>query len=234
MGMQCQECKERKIMNFQTAKRIHQSLLAVPEKKTLIWIAERLPEWINSDHLSLLGLISMMGAGVCYWLSGSNMAWIWIVNFAIVCNWFGDSLDGTLARVRNKQRPRYGFYVDHVIDAVSAVFLLGGLGMSGYMSQSIAIGLLVAFLLLSLESYLATYTMGTFRISHGIFGPTELRLLLIVGNCVLFTRTESAILGRHYLLFDVGGIVGIFGMLILFAWVSIRNTATLYREERLP
>ena len=137
-------------MSFQTAKRIHQSLLADPEKKTLIWIAERLPAWVNSDHLSLLGLISMMGAGVSYWLVRGNMAWLWIVNFMILCNWFGDSLDGTLARVRNRQRPRYGFYVDHVIDAVSAVFLLGGLGLSGYMSLYVAIGLLIAFLLLSL------------------------------------------------------------------------------------
>ena len=221
-------------MGFQTAKRIQQSLLAGPEKKALIWIAERLPSGVNSDHLSLMGLVSMMVAGVCYWLSGSNIGWMWVVNLMIVCNWFGDSLDGTLARVRNRQRPRYGFYVDHVIDAVSAVCLLGGLGLSGYMSPGVAIGVLVAFLLLALESYLATYTMGTFQISRGIFGPTELRLLLILGNCALFTRTESTILGRHYLLFDVGGVVGMVGMLALFAWISIRNTATLYREERLP
>ncbi len=221
-------------MSFQTAKRKQQSLLAGPEKKTLIWIAERLPAWVNSDHLSLLGLISMMVAGICYYLSRGNISWLWIVNFMILCNWFGDSLDGTLARVRNRQRPRYGFYVDHVIDAVSAVFLLGGLGLSGFMSLYVAIGLLIAFLLLALESYLATYTLGTFQLSHGIFGPTELRLLLILGNCVLFTRTQSAILGRHYLLFDVGGVVGIAGMLTIFAWISIRNTATLYREERLP
>src|SRR5258706_15988372 len=117
-------------MNFQTAKRIQQSLLAGPEKKTLIWLATRLPAWVNSDHLSLLGLFSMIGAGLCYWLSAAHISMLWIVNALIFCNWFGDSLDGTLARVRNRQRPRYGFYVDHVIDAVSAVFLLGGLALS--------------------------------------------------------------------------------------------------------
>ena len=176
----------------------------------------------------------MAGAGIAYWLSSTNIAMLWLVNIMIFWNWFGDSLDGTLARVRNRQRPRYGFYVDHVIDAVSAVFLLGGLAVSGYMSPPIAIGLLVAFLLLSLESYLATYTMGTFQLSHGFFGPTELRLLLIIGNCALFTRTDSTIFGHRFLLFDVGGTIGIAGMLLLFAWVAIRNTATLYRQERLP
>jgi phosphatidylglycerophosphate synthase len=157
-----------------------------------------------------------------------------MVNGMILLNWAGDSLDGTLARVRNRQRPRYGFYVDHVIDAVSAVLLLGGLALSGYMSAAVAVGLLVAFLLLAVESYLATYTLGTFRLSHGLFSPTELRLLLMIGNVALFARTEATILGGRYLLFDVGGVIGVAGMLLLFAWAAIRNTATLYRQERLP
>ena len=221
-------------MNFQNAKRIHHSLLAAPEKTALIWLANHMPGRVNSDHLSVLGLASMMGAGLCYWLAGTNIQMLWAVNILIFWNWFGDSLDGTLARVRNRQRPRYGFYVDHVIDAVSAVFLLGGLALSGFMSPAVAIGLLVAFLLLSLESYLATYTLGTFQLSHGLFGPTELRLLLIIGNFALFSHMHARILGQRFLLFDVGGVIGLIGMLGLFAWVAIRNTATLYREERLP
>jgi archaetidylinositol phosphate synthase len=219
---------------FHTASRVHASLLAGVEKRILVWVAQRMPRRINSDHLSLLGLLSMVAAGVFYWLSGTSPKWLWMVNVMIMLNWAGDSLDGTLARVRNRQRPRYGFYVDHVIDVVSATFLLSGLGLSGYMSLVVASALLVAFLLLSVEAYLATYTMGTFRMSHGPFGPTELRLLLIVGNCVLFTRTEATLFGHQFLLFDVGGVIGAIGMLLLFAWTATRNTAILYREERLP
>ena len=218
---------------FQNAKRVQQSLLSGVEKKALIWMAERMPSFINSDHLTLVGLFAMLGAGAGYWLSGGNTAWLWMVNGMILLNWWGDSLDGTLARVRNRQRPRYGFYVDHVIDAVSAVFLLGGLALSGYMSATVAVGLLVAFLLLAVESYLATYTLGTFHLSHGLFSPTELRLLLMIGNFALFTRTEPTILGGRYLLFDVGGVIGVAGMLLLFAWAAIRNTTTLYCQERL-
>jgi phosphatidylglycerophosphate synthase len=213
---------------------VQSSLLAGVEKRLLVWMAQRMPRRINSDHLSLLGLLSMVGAGVFYWLSGSSPGWLWMVNLMILLNWAGDSLDGTLARVRNRQRPRYGFYVDHVIDVVSATFLLSGLGLSGYMRPGVASALLVAFLLLSVEAYLATYTMGTFRMSHGPFGPTELRLLLIVGNCVLFTRTEAILFGQRFLLFDLGGATGAIGMLLLFAWTAIRNTAALYREEKLP
>lgn len=220
--------------DYQNAKRVQTSLLSGVEKKALIWMAERIPSFINSDHLTLVGLLAMLGAGAGYWLSGGNTAWLWMVNGMILLNWAGDSLDGTLARVRNRQRPRYGFYVDHVIDAVSAVLLLGGLALSGYMSAAVAVGLLVAFLLLAVESYLATYTLGTFRLSHGLFSPTELRLLLMIGNVALFARTEATILGGRYLLFDVGGAIGVAGMLLLFAWAAIRNTATLYRQERLP
>jgi len=220
--------------DFQNAQRVQTSLLSGVEKKALIWMAERMPSFINSDHLTLVGLLSMLGAGAGYWLSGGNTAWLWVVNGMILLNWAGDSLDGTLARVRNRQRPRYGFYVDHVIDAVSAVFLLGGLALSGYMSATVAVGLLVAFLLLAVESYLATYTLGTFRLSHGLFSPTELRLLLMIGNFALFARTEATILDGRYLLFDVGGAIGVAGMLLLFAWAAIRNTTALYRQERLP
>lgn len=221
-------------VGFHNANRIQQSLLAGLEKRVLIWIALRLPPWITSDHLSLLGLLSMAGAGVFYSLSGPARGWLWVVNLMILLNWAGDSLDGTLARVRNRQRPRYGFYVDHVIDAVSAVFLLAGLGMSGLMSPAVAAALLVAFLLLSLESYLAAYALATFRISHGWFGPTELRLLLMTGNCFLLTRTEAVLFGQRFLLFDIGGAAGTAGMALIFIWTAIRNTVALYREEPLP
>jgi phosphatidylglycerophosphate synthase len=149
-------------------------------------------------------------------------------------NWFGDSLDGTLARVRNRQRPRYGFYVDHVTDAFGTFFLVGGLALSGYMSPLIAAGVLVAYFMLSIEVYLATYTLGTFHLSFWKFSPTELRILLAVGNVALLFRPVVRLLGGQYLLFDVGGAIAMGGMALMLVWAALRHTRALYEAERIP
>jgi phosphatidylglycerophosphate synthase len=219
---------------FKDAERKQLSMLAAAEKKTLIWLAHRLPAWVNSDHLTLLGFVAMFAAGLCYWLSRYDRRALLLVIVALVVNWFGDSLDGTLARVRNRLRPRYGFYVDHVTDAIGTAFLMGGLALSSYMSPYIALGLLISFLLLSIEVYLTTYTIGAFHLSFWSFGPTELRVLLCIGNIALFWRPVVKLAGRQYLLFDVGGAVGICGMLAMLIWASIRHTRQLYNAERLP
>src|SRR5262245_38016046 len=138
---------------FKDATRIQQSILAGVEKRTLIAIAKRLPHWINADHLTVLGFTSMIAAGVAYAAASVYAPAILIVNLLLAVNWFGDSLDGTVARVRNHLRPRYGYYVDHIIDALSAVFLFGGLALSGYMSPAVAISLLLGYLLLAIQSY---------------------------------------------------------------------------------
>jgi phosphatidylglycerophosphate synthase len=153
---------------------------------------------------------------------------------AIIClalNWFGDSLDGTLARVRQRQRPRYGFYIDHITDSIGTAAMIGGLALSGYMHPAIAIGLLVVFLLLSIQSYLAAYAIGEFHLSFWRFGPTELRVLLAVGNLALF-RWAWVIHGQ-YRLFDIGGLIGLAGMLAMLVFFSMKNTVRLYREERI-
>jgi phosphatidylglycerophosphate synthase len=219
---------------FKDAERKQLSMLAAAEKKSLIWLAHRLPAWVNSDHLTLLGFVAMFAAGLCYWLSRYDRRALLLVIVALVVNWFGDSLDGTLARVRNRLRPRYGFYVDHVTDAIGTAFLMGGLALSSYMSPYIALGLLISFLLLSIEVYLTTYTIGAFHLSFWSFGPTELRVLLCIGNIALFWRPVVKLAGRQYLLFDVGGAIGICGMLAMLIWASIRHTRQLYNAERLP
>src|SRR5262245_30294348 len=145
---------------FRDARRVQSSLLAGAEKAALLWLAQRAPAWINSDHLTALGLLAMLGAGLGYWWSGWNR---WALVVPVVClavNWLGDSLDGTLARYRNRQRPRYGFYVDHMCDAFGLAFLLGGLALSGFIHGMVAAGLLIAYLLLLLEVCVATYTLG--------------------------------------------------------------------------
>src|ERR1700733_1666568 len=188
---------------FRDAERKQLSLLAKIEKRVLIWLALRMPAWVNSDHLTVLGFAAMLAAGLCYWAASRDRRALIGVIVALAVNWFGDSLDGTLARVRNRLRPRYGFYVDHICDAIGTFFLMGGLALSSYMNPFIALGLLIAYFLLSIEVYLTTYTIGAFHLSFWSFGPTELRLLLCIGNIALFFRPVVKIAGQHYLLFDV-------------------------------
>lgn len=216
---------------FQNATRVQQSLLTKVEKKALLWLAERTPWWINSDHLTMLGFGGQVMAGVGYALSRGNRLWLLAVIAFLAINWLGDSLDGTLARVRQRQRPRYGFYVDHMLDGIGTVCLMGGLALSGYMHPWIAMGLLIAFLLLSIQSYLATYTMGEFHLSFWSFGPTELRLLLAIGNVALFRW--PIVLTGHYRLFDIGGTIGLIGMTAMVLFFTVRNIRRLYQEERI-
>jgi phosphatidylglycerophosphate synthase len=216
---------------FQDARRVHGAVSAGIEKRALVWMAERTPAWIGPDTLTLIGFFGQVMAGVSYALARYHRYWLVIAIGFLALNWLGDSLDGTLARVRQQQRPRYGFYVDHMIDSIGAVCMMGGLALSGFMHPWIAIGLLVAFLLLSIQSYLATYTLGEFHLSFWSFGPTELRILLAVGNLALLRW--PVVLKHHYRLFDVGGSIGLVGMVAMLIYITARNTRKLYLEERL-
>ena len=223
--------EELRQARFKHANRVQESFLAAAEKRALVWIAERTPAWINSDHLTVLGFGAQVMAGVSYALARGNRYWLLGGIVFLALNWLGDSLDGTLARVRQRQRPRYGFYVDHIIDSFGSLALMGGLALSSYMHPYIAIGLLVAFLLLSIQSYLAAYALGEFRLSFWSFGPTELRLLLAVGNLALLRW--PMVLKGHYRLFDVGGIIGLVGMTAMLIFFTARNAHRLYVEERI-
>ena len=219
---------------FVSARRINQSLTAAAEKRALHWMAERAPAWVTSDRLTVLGLGAQIAAGVFYALARWDRRALLVVIVCIALNWLGDSLDGTLARVRQQQRPRYGFYVDHIVDIFGAVALMCGLGCSGLLHWQTAIAMLVTFLILSAESYLATYTLDRFEMSQGLFGPTEIRILLILGNLALLHSPYSTILGHRMLLFDVGGAIGAVGMFGMAVAVTVRHTAQLYRAEPLP
>jgi len=217
--------------DFKPAARAHTSLLADAEKRSLIWIAGRLPAWVNSDHLTGLGFVSLILAGASYWYARFDAVGLVLVIPFLALNWFGDSLDGTLARVRNRQRPRYGFYVDHILDALGMSALMAGLALSGYLSLLIAGAFLIAYLLLSIEIYLATYTIGTFHLSYWRFGPTELRILLVVGNLFALRSPHAMLAGREFLLFDAGFAVGAAALLAILAQATVKHIAMLYREE---
>jgi phosphatidylglycerophosphate synthase len=213
--------------------RVQESWVASWEKRLLVWIAQRTPKRIGPDHLTVLGFLAQLGAGACYALAFWDRLWLIGVIACLALNWLGDSLDGTLARVRHAQRPRYGFYVDHMVDSFGGLALMGGLALSGYMHPWIAIGLLIAFLMLSIQSYLATHTLGEFRLSFWKFGPTELRILLAVGNLALFWKPRVHFVGGQYRLFDVGGVIGLVGMTMMLVFFTVQNTIRLYRQERI-
>ena len=220
-------------VTFKNARRVNEALTARLEKRALQWLAEHAPRWVTSDQLTVLGLSAQIAAGACYALVLYDRRDLLLVIVCIALNWLGDSLDGTLARVRHLERPRYGFYVDHMVDTFGALALMGGLALSGCMHPAIAIGLLVAFLMLSIQSYLATHALGEFRISFWRFGPTELRILLAIGNLALFWKPIVHPLGGEYRLFDVGGAIGLAGMAAMVVVFTLQNTIRLYREERV-
>ena len=224
----------RRTRPFAEVQRVQESWVAAAERRALLWLAVRTPEWIGPDHLTTLGLAAQIGAGVSYALAAWNKYALLAVIACLALNWLGDSLDGTLARVRQRLRPRYGFYVDHMVDSFGALALMGGLALSGYMHPWIAIGLLIGFLMLSIQTYLATHALGEFRLSFWRFGPTELRILLAAGNLALLWKPTVHFLGGQYRLFDVGGAIGLAGMGLMVVVFTLQNTVRLYREERIP
>jgi phosphatidylglycerophosphate synthase len=232
--MNAQSVATKDAAGFQTARRINQSLTASIEKRALFWMAERAPCWLSSDQLTLLGLGAQVAAGIFYALSRYSRYALFLVILCVALNWLGDSMDGTLARVRRQQRPRYGFYVDHMVDIFGSVALMVGLGCSGLLHWWTAIAMLIAFLILSSESYLATYTLSCFQLSQGIFGPTEIRILLIAGNLAALRSPYATLFGHRMLLFDLGGIIAAVCMFAIAISVTLRHTAELYLQEPLP
>jgi phosphatidylglycerophosphate synthase len=209
------------------------SVLANAEKRALIWMAHRLPRWINSDHLSALGVAAMAGAGASFWLAATSpVAGAFLVVACLILNWFGDSLDGTVARVRDQQRPRYGYYLDHVLDLTGTALLFGGLSASGYMSPLIAVLVVSAYYLVSAETFLATHSRGVFTMAFIGVGPTELRILLAAGALALIDNAWVTPFGiAPVRLWDLGGVIGAVGMIGAFVVSSARNARVLYLEE---
>lgn len=218
---------------FRNATRVQEALTASAECKALQWLARRTPDRVSPDHLTALGFAAQLCAGASYALARWNKYALLLAIVFIAVNWLGDSLDGTLARHRQKLRPRYGFYVDHMVDTFGATALMAGLAASNYMHWQIAAATLIAFLVVSIETYLAAYTLHEFRLSHALFGPTEIRILLMIGTVVLLFHPYAHLFGREFLLFDVGGSIATVGMLGMAVIAAIRHTIQLYREERL-
>jgi archaetidylinositol phosphate synthase len=215
------------------ALRVHTSLLASAEKRLLVMLAGRLPPSIRSDHLTAVGAAAMLGVGAAFGAGGTWRGALLLVIPLLVLNWFGDSLDGTVARVRHQERPRYGYYVDHVLDALGFVWLIGGLVLGGWMSLSFALAFLASYYLLVIEVSLAVHALGRFQMSFWRMGPTELRIVLALGTMALLYSPDIRIGSTPWLLFDAGGLVGAAGLLATFVAAALRNGIALYRQERV-
>ncbi len=173
-------------MDAPAHKRVNDILLGPLERPALQWLAARLPEWVTPDMLTGLGLFASILIFAAYTATNLNPAFLWLASFGFVLNWFGDSLDGTLARYRHIERPRYGFFVDHIVDAASEVLVFLGIGLSPYVRFDLAIVTLVGYMLMSNLVYITTYVNGVFRISYIKLGPTEIRLIAILANTTVF------------------------------------------------
>jgi phosphatidylglycerophosphate synthase len=205
-------------------------LLAEPERRLLRAIAVRLPWWVTSDQLTGLGVLGALGTGAAYALSGLSAAWLWVASALLVVNWFGDSLDGTLARARRAERPRYGYYLDHIVDAFSTAAIGAGLGLSPYVALGIALAGVLAYLVLSINVYLESAAFGVFRLGYGRVGPTEARIVLIAANALLALSGPSAAVVT--IANGVGGCLAV-GMLAAVGVRIGRNLSELARLEPL-
>src|SRR3712207_4908043 len=173
-------------------------LLAAPEQRVLHWIARRLPARVLPDHLTALGVLAALGIAGAYLASNADPVWLWVASALLVVHWLGDSLDGTLARVRRIERPKYGYYLDHLVDAVATAAIGIGLGLSPWMLLAVGLAIVIAYLVLSINTYLETYAFGVFTLGYGRLGPTEARVGLVAVNTLI---ALGAGLG-----FEVGGL----------------------------
>jgi phosphatidylglycerophosphate synthase len=207
-------------------------LLAGVERRVLRRVATWVPRTIRSNHLTALGILGATGAGAAYALTNHDPAWLWVASLMLVVNWLGDSLDGTLARVRGTQRPKYGYYLDHVVDAFSTAVIGLGIGLSPYVNLGLALGLVVVYLALSINVYLESSVFGVFKISYGRIGPTEVRLVLILLNTVVALVAWFELKGPIPLHVAANWTLAILlaGMVALFVGRFARN---LYRLAKL-
>jgi len=208
-------------------------LFSAAEQRLLVRLAERLPRGILPDHLTLVGVAGSLLVAAGYVLANRGPGWLWLASFGCVVNWFGDSLDGTVARVRRIQRPRYGYYLDHLTDAVSTIAVGLGLGLSPYMLLAVGLTVVIAYLVLSINIYLESQVLGDFRFGYGVVGPTETRIILVALNtvAVLAGPVPFRVFGVGATVFDLFGLAAAATMVLMLARRAGRNLRRLGREE---
>jgi phosphatidylglycerophosphate synthase len=214
--------------------RINDIALGFLERPALQFLARKMPSWVNPDILTGLGLLAALLVGVSYYLTNFNNNFLWLASFGLIINWFGDSLDGTLARYRKIERPRYGFFLDHIVDSISEIFIFLGIGLSPLVDYKLASLVLIGYLCLSILIYLTTYVEGVFKISYGKMGPTEIRVIAIIANTVIYFLGNfdfNTIIGAISLYNIIAGFVA-FLLFSFFLYTATKNIILLSKEDR--
>jgi len=181
--------------------------LAANERRLLNWLCPRLPQWITPDMMTMLGFAGALMVGVGYIFSIQNLTWLWLAQLGYLLNWFGDSLDGSLARYRRIERPNYGYFIDHSVDALATMAMLVGLGLGPFVELEVALLALVAYLLLSIHTYLCAQVIDEFKLTYLAGGPTELRLMLMAMTAAMFFVGQDKLFGTGLSAFDIFALV---------------------------
>jgi phosphatidylglycerophosphate synthase len=217
--------------------RVNQMLLGPLERPALQFLARTAPPWVTPDVLTAIGVAGSLLCFVGYWLTQCDAAWLWLVNLGLIINWYGDSLDGTLARFRKIERPKFGFYIDHTVDAVAEFLTIIGIGLSPYLRLDVAAFALIGYLLMSVHVYVRTCVDGVFKISYGAIGPTELRVIVFLVNATVFFAEDwflapvvrdAGVLGTLRP-FDIVGLVLASALSLVFLVASAQHAVRLAR-----
>ena len=222
--------------NITKHKRQNPSLLGFLERPALAWLSTHMPRWVTPDMLTIFGFLSAVLIGVSYALSRNNPAFLWLASLGFFLNWFGDSLDGTLARRRNIERPRFGFFIDHTADALAEVIMFVGLGLSGYVNMTLALIALVGYFLFSILVYIYTYVSGTFRIAYITLGPTEFRAIAVVANALIFFIGNPIVKLPFFTFHLYDAIVAVVAAILYVGYivVTILKAIELAKKEIIP
>jgi len=219
---------------IESHKRVHDMLLGSLERPLLQWFCARMPLWVNSDILTGVGVYGSVLVFFSYWLTYNDKGFLWLASLGFFINWFGDSLDGTLARYRKVERPKYGFFVDHTVDSLSVVLIFVGLGLSPYVRLEIAALACIGYLLVSILAYINAFVSGEFKISYARIGPTEMRLIAVLANTTIF------FLGNPKMSFVFGStsvfnlFVAIVGIILFVAFIVITFTEAVKWSKSDP
>ena len=212
-------------------KRVHDMLLGPLERPALQWLCAHMPAWANSDFMTVVGIIGSLVTFFSYWLTNIDKNFLWLASLGFVINWFGDSLDGTIARYRKEERPKFGFFIDHTIDAISQVFVFTGLGLSPYVRLEIALLALIGYLLMSILAYVGAFVSGEFKISYAKIGPTEMRLIAILANTSFYFVGNPVIkiASKPVSIFDL--VVLIIAVVLMVAFIVTTASQAAYWKK---